>query len=317
MYCKLLLHSIESVPPPEITSRPQNQTVIVNTEATFTCEAHSVYKYDIMWRFNGSIVLSTNDTADTAKYSINRDRSIPLQFGSLTVSNVQYSDRGVYQCSAISDAGNASASATLDLTVCGEQNLSDMTARLYFLHTVPPSILSLSAPVSKVINSSASLFCSVRGYPLTTISWLKDGLLVATDSTITITTQSATSVSPGYLQQLNATFTRDVGVISVLQFSSLQRKDNGMYVCQAMNTFNQTVTFTVATNAISIIVFGNYYFFMNVAMLLSVSAEVPSAPGVSSISYTAVSVYLAWSVPSFIGNSAVLGYKVYSVLWTV
>ena len=114
----ILSHSIESVPPPEITSLPQNQTVIVNTEATFTCEAHSVYKYDIMWRFNGSIVLSTNDTADTAKYSINRDRSIPLQFGSLTVSNVQYSDRGVYQCIAISDAANASASATL--TVHGE-----------------------------------------------------------------------------------------------------------------------------------------------------------------------------------------------------
>ena len=50
---------------------------------------------------------------------------------------------------------------------------------------------------------------------------------------------------------------------------------------------------------------------MNVAILLSVSAEVPSAPGVSSISYTAVSVYLSWSSPSFIGNSAVLGYKVY------
>ena len=186
-----------------------------------------------------------------------------------------------------------------------------MTARLYFLHTVPPSILSSSAPVSKVINSSASLFCSVRGYPLPTISWLKDGLPVATDSTITITTQSATNVSTEYLQQLNTTFTGDVGVISVLQFSSLQRKDNGMYVCQAMNTFNQTVTFTVATNAITIIVLGNYYFFMNVAMVFSVSAEVPSAPGVSSISYTAVSVYLSWSSPSFIGNSAVLGYKVY------
>ena len=37
----------------------------------------------------------------------------------------------------------------------------------------------------------------------------------------------------------------------------------------------------------------------------------PSAPGVSSISYTAVSVYVSWSAPAFIGNSAILGYKVY------
>ena len=37
----------------------------------------------------------------------------------------------------------------------------------------------------------------------------------------------------------------------------------------------------------------------------------PSAPRISSISYTAVSVYLSWSAPAFIGNSAILGYKVY------
>ena len=128
--------------------------------------------------------------------------------------------------------------------------------RLYFLHTVPPSILSSSAPVSKVINSSASLFCSVRGYPLPTISWLKDGVPVATDSTITITTQSATSVSPEYLQQLNTTFTGDVGVISVLQFSSLQRKDNGMYVCQATNSLNRTGSFNTTTSPITIKVLG-------------------------------------------------------------
>ena len=46
-------------------------------------------------------------------------------------------------------------------------------------------------------------------------------------------------------------------------------------------------------------------------LFVFVSAEVPSAPGISSISYTAVSVYLSWSAPLFIGNSAILGYKVY------
>ena len=118
----------------------------------------------------------------------------------------------------------------------------------------------MSAPVSRVINSSANLFCSVRGYLLPTISWLKDGLPVAADSTITITTQSATSVTPGYLQQLNTTFTGDVGVISVLQFSSLQRKNNGMYVCQATNSFNQTGSFNTSTSAITIKVLGKRSF---------------------------------------------------------
>ena len=122
-------------------------------------------------------------------------------------------------------------------------------------HPVTPSILSSSTPVSEVLNSSASLFCSVRGYPLPTISWLKDGVPVATDSSITITTQSATVVSPGYLQQLNATFTGDVGVISVVQFGSLQRKDNGMYVCQAINSLSTTGTYNTSS-AISITVLG-------------------------------------------------------------
>ena len=90
---------------------------------------------------------------------------------------------------------------------------------------------------------------------LFTISWLKDGVPVATDSSITITTQSATVVSPGYLQQLNATFTGDVGVISVVQFSSLQRKDNGIYVCQAINSLSTTGTYNTSS-AISITVLG-------------------------------------------------------------
>ena len=85
---------------------------------TFTCEAYSIDEYDVVWMFNSSYILGTNDTSDTAKYSINRDQSIPLQFGSLTVNNVQYSDRGVYQCIAINSVGSASASATL--TVHGE-----------------------------------------------------------------------------------------------------------------------------------------------------------------------------------------------------
>ena len=110
---------------------------------------------------------------------------------------------------------------------------------------MPPSILSILTSISKVINSSANLFCSVRGYPLPTISWLKDGLPVAADSTITLTIIT-TSVSPGLL---NTSSTGDVGVIIsiMLHFSSLQRKDNGMYVCQATNSLNQTGTYIMYT----------------------------------------------------------------------
>ena len=44
------------------------------------------------------------------------------------------------------------------------------------------------------------------------------------------------------------------------------------------------------------------------------NAEVPSAPEALTISYTAASVYLLWSIPVFMGNSDILGYQVYQHL---
>ena len=187
------------------------------------------------------------------------------------------------------------------------------------LHTVPPSILSTSAPVSKVINSSASLFCSVRGYPLPTISWLKDGQPVATDSSITITTQSATSVSPGYLQQLNATFTGDVGVISVLQFSSLRRDDNGMYVCQAINSFNQTGTYGVATIPITITVLGKRLFSIvtiNHCLSLQRCHQLLQLKYLQSATQLCQSTYLGVLLPLLV-IVLFLATRSTSVLWTV
>ena len=104
--------------PPRIFQGPQDQIIIDTNDVTFICEALADPVHSIAWSFNGSSIITTNDTADTVKYSINRDRSVPLQFGSLTVSNVQYSDRGVYQCTAVNYVGSVSASATL--TVHGE-----------------------------------------------------------------------------------------------------------------------------------------------------------------------------------------------------
>ena len=128
---------------------------------------------------------------------------------------------------------------------------------MFFIHTVTPSILASTVSVNETVNNSATLFCLVNGYPLPTISWLKDGRPVIADSTITITTQSALNMSTsGLLKHLNTTFTGDVGIVSVLNFSSLKRKDNGMYVCQAINSMNQTGMYDATTSAIAINVLG-------------------------------------------------------------
>ena len=92
---------------------------MVGSPVTFTCEAMAYPPHNVAWIFNSSVfLLSTNDTSDTAKYSINRNRSSPGQFGSLTVNNVKYVDHGLYQCTAVNNVGSVSASATL--TVHGE-----------------------------------------------------------------------------------------------------------------------------------------------------------------------------------------------------
>ena len=99
---------------PTIVFKPQNQTIVEGNSVTFICEALAHPSHDVVWTFNNSKhLLSTNETVNTAKYSINRNQSNPQQFGSLTVYNVQYSDHGVYQCTAVNSEGSESASSTL------------------------------------------------------------------------------------------------------------------------------------------------------------------------------------------------------------
>ena len=104
---------------PQIINWLQDQHTVIDThKVTFMCEALAVPEHSVVWMFNSSVIISTNDTSDKAKYSINGDRSSPKQFGSLTVKNVQYSDHGVYQCTAVNYIGNVSESVSL--TVHGE-----------------------------------------------------------------------------------------------------------------------------------------------------------------------------------------------------
>ena len=63
-------------------------------------------------------IISTMDTEDTAKYRINRDRGSGMDFGSLTVLDVRFSDHGTYRCNASNSIGFVTREA--DLMVHGE-----------------------------------------------------------------------------------------------------------------------------------------------------------------------------------------------------
>ena len=103
--------------PPRIVSPPLNDVIIDGNSASFVCEAVAFPSHEVNWTFTNSqggmerMVIGTNASEDTDKYSIVRDRG--EMFGSLTISDVQYEDRGTYKCTAYNTIGSVSASAVL------------------------------------------------------------------------------------------------------------------------------------------------------------------------------------------------------------
>ena len=106
-----------SLGPPRIVSPPSDDVIIDGSSALFVCEAVAFPNHEVNWTFtSGSdgmemMVIGTNASEDTEKYSIVRDRG--EMFGSLTISDVQYEDHGKYKCTAYNTIGNVSASAVL------------------------------------------------------------------------------------------------------------------------------------------------------------------------------------------------------------
>lgn len=95
-----------------------NQTVINNgSSAVFMCAALAIPPHDVYWTFTNasgytSFIISTRDGMNTTEYQINNNVN-GTNFGTLTVSNVRYADRGVYTCNATNDIGSDLANATL------------------------------------------------------------------------------------------------------------------------------------------------------------------------------------------------------------
>lgn len=80
---------------------------------TFNCEAIADPPHQVYWIFNNTkSLLNTSQVIASNKYSIIRDNS-SISFGSLTVHNLQYEDRGIYQCIITNYVGSKSSSALL------------------------------------------------------------------------------------------------------------------------------------------------------------------------------------------------------------
>ena len=101
-----------------IFTAPEDRFVIDNgSSAMFVCGALAVPPHNVSWTFTNASgvtipVISTLDSMNSTKYQVNRMNGT-MDFGTLTVTNVHYDDRGAYTCNATNSFGFDVASAIL------------------------------------------------------------------------------------------------------------------------------------------------------------------------------------------------------------
>uniref|UniRef100_M3ZDA5 Cell adhesion molecule-related/down-regulated by oncogenes n=1 Tax=Xiphophorus maculatus TaxID=8083 RepID=M3ZDA5_XIPMA len=184
--------------PPSIsgeTTVPREVQVTQDSVVTLECHAAGNPPPQISWLKNGRPLLLSPRTR--------------LLFGdSLLIAPVQQSDSGVYTCVARSQAGLAELSYDVQVQV-------------------PPGVDRVEPvePVTVVQGSLVTLTCEARGFPLPTLTWMKDGQPLSLHRNLLLDGQE----------------TR-------LQLPDVARSDEGLYSCVASNqagsstkSFNLTV----------------------------------------------------------------------------
>ena len=151
---------------------------------------------------------------------------------------------------------------------CGGCSSDDML--LLIAPAVPPMFLSTSPQVDIIINSTdnVTLNCSLQGYPLSAIQWMKDSTLLTPDgSHIIITTfrrQDPTDTYP-FSSILDSNFQPIPqegleyfeAVSELTLVPPLLRTDTASYICEVGALFIQNYTQT--SDSIHVFILGELY----------------------------------------------------------
>lgn len=84
------------------------------------CEAIAYPQHNITWMFqktttdDARVIISTSSPDPNMKYTINNNVNT-ASFGTLTITNLQYSDRGIYTCIAANTHGAVSHNAMVNV----------------------------------------------------------------------------------------------------------------------------------------------------------------------------------------------------------
>ena len=108
--------------PPDIVVGPTSTIEIEtdNNNVTLKCNAIAFPQHNITWMFqrtntgNARMIINTSSPDPIMKYLIDDDVN-STSFGTLTITDLQYSDRGMYTCVAANTRGAVSAEAVVNV----------------------------------------------------------------------------------------------------------------------------------------------------------------------------------------------------------
>ena len=274
---------------PHIIEGPTDTIEVDDNDVTLLCSAVAFPQHNITWMFqrtttdNVEMIISTSSPDPHMKYLIN-DRVNTAGYGMLTITNLQYSDRGIYTCMASNDYGAVSATAIVN--VHGKNFVNAFTNLLYIytcmLFTVKPSNQTISGGGRFNISSEVNLTCTVIRVPLPAVVWKFNGINIDIPSDCILNSYNASLqmrsvptdcllqqslnlvdtdiaervTDPQDIVSLGAYDLSELIVESTLTISSLQRSDNGSYTCNITNMLPETSTISVVTDFTTVVVLG-------------------------------------------------------------
>ena len=106
--------------PPDIIVVPMDTTQIDEKNVTLVCHAIALPQHNITWMYQrmssdvGRNIISSSSSDTNMKYLINNTVNT-TSFGTLTITNLQYDDRGIYTCVAANEHGAVNASAMVNV----------------------------------------------------------------------------------------------------------------------------------------------------------------------------------------------------------
>ena len=134
---------------------------------------------------------------------------------------------------------------------------------MFVIFSVRPVISRTSDSATVRLEDMAGVSCLATGYPLPEISWQKDGQDFELGTRVEILSFSVVNATGGGMAPAVAgvdsgevSALGELGVVSVLMFTSMRREDTANYTCNATNSLPETGVLSVVSAPISLTVLG-------------------------------------------------------------